>query len=136
MDESNGPAELRLRSEEPWFLDLDLEVLPHGDEFSAELSKSFRLRMSLYSQEKDAQKEMEEFAELRKECDAEILDILDKTESDGVSRKGTLLDRIYNKGRESWDANYLRKVLTPEQMTTAKKSGTPYVYLKTTALKN
>ena len=136
MDESNGLTELRSRSEEPWFLDLDLEVLSHGEEFALELAKSFRLRMSLYSQEKEAEKEMKEFVELRKECDEEILDILYKTESDGVSRKGILLDRIYNKGRESWDANYLRKVLTPEQMTTAKKLGTPYVYLKTTQLKD
>ena len=66
----------------------------------------------------------------------QLLAICEAQEKDGIQWGKTLLDRIYNQGRQSWDANYLRKVLTPEQLTTAKKSGTPYVYLKTTQLKD
>lgn len=132
MDESNRSEKLRERSEEPTFVNLN------GTEnagAAALLQPLYARRMYLYGLEKEAKEDMDALTEERKTYDAEILSILDDVKSDGVSQDGTLLDRVYNKGRESTDWNYLRKVLTPEQMATAKKSGTPYVYLKVTELR-
>lgn len=134
MDESERPTELRKRSEEPTFISLDNQ--PGVDE---DLKKLFRIRQVYINIEQDAKEATEELEKSnpsRKDIDKKLLSIVERDMKDGISYDGILLDRVYNKGQESTNWNYLRKVLTPEQMVTAKKSGTPYVYLKTTQLKD
>ncbi len=123
MGESERPN-IRERSEEPSF------IYMAENEHDGELVELFKIRAIHYANEKDSEREMKEHAEARKVLDKQLLAICDDQEKDGVIWGRTLLDRVYNKGRESWDANFLRTILTPEQLQRAKLPGKPYVYLQ------
>jgi len=66
----------------------------------------------------------------RVRLDKEIIRLMDELNADDLTENDVvILERIYKKGSESWDDNYIRMILTPEQHTKARKTGNPSVYL-------
>jgi len=114
--------EVRLRSEDPIYLDLDV-LQEKEDPRYFELEAVLTVRHEAKELEKEA-------GEKRKEADRALMEIIDKYNVDGLIVDDRGVDRIYNKGSEKSDKAYILRILTPEQAERAYKPGTPYAYIK------
>ena len=115
-------VEVRLRSEEPVYLDLDVlreREDPRYFEFEAV--------MTVRHEAKALEKEAEERSD---EANLALLEIIDKYNVDGLIVGEMGVDRIYNKGQEKSDKPYILRILSPEQAKRAYKPGAPYAYIK------
>ncbi len=114
--------ELRIRSEDPVYLDLDVlsdKEDPRYYEFEAVMT--VRREAAALAKEAEAR---------RKEADVALMEIIDKYSLDGLIVGDEGVDRIYNRGAQKTDKPYILRILTPEQAEKAFKPGTPYAYIK------
>ena len=110
--------EVRPRSEEPVYL--DLEVLKDRED------PRYEVISDLVFNRRDA-KEMENAAvAARKEIDLRLAEVVDKYEVDGIIvDEDTGIDRIVRGSSGKYDGKYIKKVLTPDQHAKAWIEGKP-----------
>jgi len=114
--------EIRERSEDPIYLDLDV-LQEKEDKRYWEFEAVMTVRHEAAALAKEAEAK-------RKEADVALMEIIDKYSLDGLIVGDMGVDRIYNKGPQKTDKPYILRILTPEQTEKAFKPGTPYAYIK------
>ena len=119
---STPKKEIRIRNEDPIYLDLDV-LAEKEDPRYYEFEAVMIVRREAAALAKEAEGK-------RKEADIALMEIIDKYSLDGLIIGEEGVDRIYNKGSQKTDKPYILRILTPEQAAKAFKPETPYAYIK------
>ena len=115
-------AEIRPRSDDPVYLDLDV-LREREDPRYFEFEAVMTVRHEAKALEKEAKEKIDE-------ANIALMEIIDKYNVDGLIVGDMGVDRFYSKGQEKSDKPYILRILSPEQTAKAYKPGAPYAYIK------